>query len=522
MALFAACAAGACSGGWSDAAAQSEDAAQRSDWLAVSVTDDGVEVVDLQAGGRTLLSPNGGALWRQARNAPTVLGRVQVEPAESGFDLLVELHNPGQASAEAGEIVVGGFRFGPQVRWRDFRHDGKALRFDAKDRPFFSAAYLYPQQQYSPVAVLHGESATVGVAALYDAVETRSSVRVQLRRPGGPYTRGGWNWEIGFTLLDELQPGQSMSRRLTVRFARPGEPWTKTLEPYRDFFRARFGGVRYRRDGRAVAGVPLAQRTALSRDNPFGYVHGDRRPDIHGWDPWARELEKLAAMGYARIMLWAPTGLFKNNVELNYPFLFASPMRQRPMMRVSLRRLRALAEGPVELGLWWGRSQQVMFGWDDRHWELLDPDDPEHRRRAFAELDAALEAGAEMIGLDAFAYMPIDKAARWLDELIARAPQTTFVVEPATADVLHLRAPMWVNGTQVRERNEWADYLLPGNEIWAGVRYDVLEKQAGRRLDARQRLREARRLADLGYTPVVFAPQTVPGAGSLRAVALSP
>ena len=85
------------------------------------------------------------------------------------------------------------------------------------------------------------------------------------------------------------------------------------------------------------------------------------------------------------MLLWAPTGLYGRNRNLNFPFLFTSHwLAAGHAMGDASEVLREVPPDGAELGLWWGRSAQVMRGWDSGEVSKLDPANAEHVEAAFA------------------------------------------------------------------------------------------------------------------------------------------
>ncbi|MGD9692533.1 MAG: hypothetical protein AB7G17_10975 [Phycisphaerales bacterium] len=480
-----------------------------------------------------VIRPNQQALWSpdpRRPNANAAAPSIAVVPKAGGFDVVYTFENRTSAPAPLGRLAVGGFRLGNRVQLRDFRFDGKSSDIDNNGQPYFLGGSVYPRDTYSPVMVFANEQYQVGVSLQYPIMDYKHEVFMRLETPGGHFMRDGANWQVlmdlnpqqvtgsVFSAAGDLRPGERRTYTMSVRVTGSGQDWIDTIAPYKEFFASRYGGVRYQRDLRPVSAVPLAQAHLISASNPYGFDMPTLRPDQRGFGPWADELLRVNQRGWSRIMLWAPTGLYKNNRDNNYPFQFASFWNQGAQhnhrMGDAGTQLRRVANAPgVSFGLWWGRAAQVMTSWDTPNAEVLNPDNPAHVAAAQRELDAAMQTGVKEIGLDTLTLMHGWDAYRWLDMLRQRAPGVKFVVEPACPDFLHTLGARFIQGNRPQsearfalgESQRIADYLLPGHETWAFVRSDYLRGLRGPNsmptpADIEQ---EAMRFVAMGYTPCV-------------------
>ncbi len=359
----------------------------------------------------------------------------------------------------------------------------------------------WPEEWYSPVMVFRDDRTTIGVSVMYDAVAYDQSIEMRLigYRPAGdgPFAPG---MDLRLTLLGEVPAGQTRTYRVALRMAGPSMHWLETLVPYRDYFRETYGGVSYTADPRPVAGEAFAHEHLLAADNPRGFQHPEMRPDLVGYGPWARSLrDNVPRRGFRRVMLWAVSGLYNEHRALNYPFNIITGVRGQEKMVRSLGELAAIAGPELSVGFWWGTTWDIKRGWDDGRVERLDLNNPELVAIANRELDAMVTLNATMIGLDAFPVRSPGQLHRWLSAMRARHPHVTFITEVSGPDLLHVLAPTWVNAYDASGPDILAHFLVPGHETWAGVRYDVIEKRTGQKLDAFDRFAEARRLADAGY-----------------------
>lgn len=475
--------------------AQSPPTGQR---YQVAITDGQVVLRDTQTE-RDIIRPNGQPLVHQT----PLPWSAELTPQPDGFDLTIVITNSISESRPLGWISLGGVRFGRVVRTFDLRWDARPYTVDHNNNNYFGPRLHWPSQQYSPVFVFGDEQTTIGVSLLYPFPEYRHEVGFQLISPGGIYNVSGRNWQLDMPLVGQLGPGQSRRYVLAVRILEGRQDeWIRVLKPYRDYFRSQYGSVRYTRDPRPVLGVFIG--TTPTENNPFGYGLPDSlRPDLVGWGPvaamWRRDARHA---GFSRFMLWVPTGMFGRHWHWNFPFQFMTPMNQRPHQAASLDHLRSLASDGFQMGYWWGHCTEVMREWDDGRVEPLDPNNPEHVRLAFDELDMAVSLGATLIGLDAFGENGSVNAFAWLPRLQERAPNVKFVVEGGHADIYHLLAPGWVDAHRVQGPHRLADFLLPGHEIWAGIHLVVLRDQLGRWPTESDIRAEMSRLAALGYVAV--------------------
>jgi hypothetical protein len=486
----------------SQAQAQNESTEGYSVWL-----DDGMLRLRDVALDRELITPNRNKIARQTSLQPAV--RLVAQP--DGADLIVTYKNTTSTPLPLGALGIGGIRFGRQIENFDFRRGAEPEIADHQDADYFRGNLRWPKGDiYSPVKVLRDDRHTIGFALLYNPFEYGHQCTVWYRSPTRRERDQGRNWEVEFKLDGQLPPGEERTYTLTVRVARPGEHWLKTLAPYRDYFRATYGGVQYTRDPRPVKGFAWAGDHELGNpENPRAFTYSNRRPDVNGFGPWAQVLSQLPNDGYQRSMNWAPSGAFQNNRDQNYPFPFMTGFRDLPRAMASRQELRSVAQ-QIDLGFWWGYSQRLMVGWDQPGVQLFDPDNPQHVQMIYEQLDMAVDLGAKIIGLDAFDYSQPVAAKRQLELLKARAPQVRFVTEPANADVFHIMTPTWFDNVRTTTPHVLADFLVPGHETWSGVRFDLLADRLGRKLTTAEMAIEMRRLADLGFVPVALDNVPVP------------
>ena len=467
-----------------------------------AVNDNGFVTLRDSVRARDVITPNKRPLVQSACDHT-----VEIHPIDGGFNLDVVFTNNTGSTAAIGNIIIGGYRLETRLASRDFRGDSRVEYFDSHGTmPHFPPAYTYPDNLYSPVMVFGDSSYTFGVSVLYPMLEYKHSVQLALVVPGGAYKSTGFNWETHVRLKGEIEPGETRSYTVAVRLTDHPDNWLATLVPYRDYFQALYGPIEYERDPRPIRGIACAQGHLTSDQNPFGFAQPpERRPDLVGYGPFADRLVTEARNDrYNRMVLWAVSGLYREHQEWNFPPQFMSHIDEVPTLRVSADALTNMASDSLEIGYWWGNSARRADYWDAPELELIDINNPAHVQEAFAQLDSAVRRGATIIGLDAFIRMPAWDAHVWLGRMQRRYPQVTFSVEHTSADVLHHLAPTWLNAYQIETEMILADFIIPGHETWGAIQYNVIEQHLGRELTEVERVIEIRRVAEMGYTPLVF------------------
>ena len=463
--------------------------------------------------GRELIRP----LQRVYRDN-AVEPEVRLQAVPGGYNMTYTFFNRTSSPAELGSLIVPGLAFPSPCTWYDFRRGAEPSLAQHNNRRLVLAGQPYPEDLNSPVAVIADGQHAVGMSLLYNCVEMRHSVAIELRSQGYAIPNSNeqeWVWHVFFSLKDSLDPGERRSYTLAVRYDTASQ-WLRTLEPYRDYFQSTFGEVAYERDPMPVRAIAFAGEHLRRPGNPMGFQEGTR-PDVYGFGPWANNIRDIAATGYYRTMIWALSGLYSNPAQ-NYPFTFATGIEHIPAARQTRGQIRTLRNEDISIGLWWGRSQQVMYGPNDPRMEVLNPRNPTHVARALAEVEAAKRFGVKEMGLDAFAYMPVWDAVEWLERLQEALPGVKFVIEPSGCDVLNRMAATYVEYNQVTEPNALNNMILPGNETWVGIRFDLLARELGRSLTPEERRDEVERVVALGYVPVLFdaapMPRNLDSAGS--------
>ncbi|MFO0856573.1 MAG: hypothetical protein U0640_04355 [Phycisphaerales bacterium] len=462
--------------------------------------------------------------------------RLQQQP--TGADIIIDVRNASSSAKKLGVIGVGVINLGENVEYFDSSEAGVWVAKRAST--MVGNCKMYPDDLYSPAMVLRNNEMAVGVSLNYPVMDYKHDVKVLIDSPGGYMAQGdaGKGWTVRFGLANygtegmvmnegKLNAGESRTYVVSIRITKNPQEWVSTLLPYRNFFRSTYGGVQYQRKTTPVLGVTLADPSQISAANPLGY-RGDLRPDINGFARTKQFL--LRPVGWPSTMLWMPTGLFNEHQEQNFPYQVGSQWNRSPQMQTALDPVNGLPGVPAagrELGIWWGRSLLQSRTWNSSDAIKFDPDNPEHRARAFAELDGIAATGATMVGLDTFIqpHTPIWKSIPWLRAMKERHPQLSFVTEPAQCDVLHTVAATYVTGFNlfppdnttdasklynIKGPNIMADFINPGHETWGSMSYHQHRRFFGSVPDATKMEDDMRKFAEWGYRPVFFDISTMP------------
>ncbi|MFW6161524.1 MAG: hypothetical protein ACODAJ_02075 [Planctomycetota bacterium] len=433
--------------------------------------------VERPGGEEPLMEPNGQAMLSET-GCETEL---RMTPAGGGFDLRLTVRNPTDEPQQRPTVMLTGIGLAPKTTHLDARQVGSLHERDASGRPsMWSPRLSYPDDLYAPVLMIHDQRFAVGVSLMYDVLKLKHSVATFWGAEGGRFKgthRIHVHLDAGKT-PHPVPPGAVQTYRLAVRFARP-ERWLDTLEPYRRYFRDRYGGVRYQADLRPVWGQPLSQGEHM-KDNPRGYSP-TWRTDIRGWKPtvdWI--LDHVVAKGYRRIMLWNPQGLYR--VGQNFPVEFMTEWSGR--MVATSDELGRFEQAGVTLGMWWGRSSQVSGGFNSGKLWLRDIQNPRDVEAGDRELRLAVERGIDEVGLDAFTLIPVWDRRPWLRRIQRKYPSLRFITEAADCDVLHTLAPTFCIWRKQSQPPLLADWLNPGHETWLQLRYQQVTPERFRQVRA--------------------------------------
>lgn len=476
-------------------------------------------------------------LWEDNTGGQSIAPAIEFVPQSTGYDLVYTFHNTTAFPKKQGQIRVGVFTMDAEIDVMDGGY--RDSKFRAEDGDSYGVFHrYYPHNMYSPVWVIKDGDYATGISVQYPMMEYKHDLRFAMRRSAGGIASGeggiGWFLEIRFSngptdTVDNglryeatIPPGETRTYTVSVRTTNSTSDWMRTLVPYRDYFRATYGGVRYDRRTKPVNAHTLAVTSNATETNPYGWNRAAQRsPDVFGWDKLVDDL--ASRTGWSGYMIVKPTGVFKKYKDLNFPFQFTSRWLANENMRTALDSRRGfpslVRRTKSDLGFWWGRSCQVMTDWDNGKFEALDPDNPAHVQACINEMALAAQAGATIIGLDTFAHRwtPVWKLYPWLQRLKLIYPQMQFVIEPISCDVMHTVGAMWLRGyadsaapgseselDKIRGPHLMADFLLPGHETWAAYRYFGHETYFGSEITPARIHEDMRRHAEFGLVPMFF------------------
>ncbi len=481
-------------------------------------------------------------LWEDNTGGQSIAPTIEFVPQPTGYDMIYTFANTTAFPKKQGQIRVGVFTQASEIKVLDGGRRDSAFRDERGDAYGVYHRY-YPHNMYSPVWVIKDGRYATGVSVQYPMMDYRHDLRFAMRRSAGGIASGeggiGWYLEIRFSNAPTdtvesglryeaiIPPGETRKYVVNVRTTDDPADWMRTLVPYRDFFRKTYGGVRYDRRTEPVVAHTLAVTSNASNSNPYGWNQAAQSsPDQFGW---SKLIDDLASRtGWSGYMIVKPTGVFKNNKDLNFPFQFTSRWLENENMRTALDSRTGfpslVRRTKQDLGFWWGRSTQVMTEWDNGKFEPLDPDNPEHVRLCMKEMGLAAQAGATIIGLDTFAHKwtPVWKLYPWLQRLRFIYPQMQYVIEPISCDVMHTVGAMWLRGyadgtapeneddiEHIRGPHLLADFLLPGHETWAAYRYFGHTTYFGTEITPERVREDMRRHADFGMVPMFFVDMSI-------------
>jgi hypothetical protein len=208
----------------------------------------------------------------------------------------------------------------------------------ASSSSWFGPLQIYPDDLYSPVAVIRGvrggsRTYTMGVSVLYPVVEYQHAFELWLVRAYGErrlHLRLGVQEQFAQGCrpgcgMDAMVPAHAeRTYTIALRFVPDSDidadathaAWLRALVPYRNYVADQYGGVSYTRDPRPVAPyVPAAEPSHHAPENPRAY-RGDRTtwPTTAGWGPIAAQIAAFRTdAAITRAMLWSPTGVYYGN-----------------------------------------------------------------------------------------------------------------------------------------------------------------------------------------------------------------
>ncbi|PIQ78651.1 MAG: hypothetical protein COV79_05165, partial [Parcubacteria group bacterium CG11_big_fil_rev_8_21_14_0_20_41_14] len=154
---------------------------------------------------------------------------------------------------------------------------------------------------------------------------------------------------------------------------------------------------------------------------------------------------------------------------LNYPPQFMSDWL--PYVAGTDGNFTKYAQNGIELGFWWGRSNEipVPVQWNPSNLENADYENPAHITFLTNELEIAEQRGARMIGLDAFTQMPVYQRVLWIDDMKRNAPNMVFTHESTGPDIMHRKLANHADPATWGDINApdlLAWYLNPDSEIY--------------------------------------------------------
>lgn len=485
-----------------------------------------VEMIDTRDG-TIVVSPQSMALHVPTPSSAGVTPAIRLQEQPAGFDLIYTFTNTSGTTRSLGKLQLGVINLGQNIWFRDFAKSGAER---TTDYSYIAPGLLYPAWVYSPVAVMGNGKYSIGVSIQYPMLEYKHQVRLMMYSPGGSTMNGpaGRGWavehrlnnfgdEVGLSHIDRaasIRPGESRTYVVSVRVADHDDAWQRTLLPYRGFFRATYGGVRYQRDPRPVNCVVLASAEHITDDNPLGWGQMRQyRPDVGGWRVAVQEIRQ--PRNWPRVMVWMGSGTYQYSRDDEWHF--TSRWLTSPRLAEALDPTVGFPTVPAmgrELGLWWTESQRYNTGRDAM--TLFSRQKQAHVKSAFKELDLAVRAGATMVGLDTFHdyATPAWEHYFWLRDMQARFPKVTFITEPIACDVVHTLSPTFHQHwawTQPPQRAEdvypittphfLADFLLPGHETWGAMRYVDYQQFHGQRPTTEKILQDMAATAAMGYVP---------------------
>jgi len=478
-----------------------------------------------ESGGAPVIVPGAAALVEGCD--PGVKWDVQLQPQPTGADLIFTFTSTAPGMRQLGTINIGTLALGPNVSLHDLRGAGETISADCNT--FVTRSATYPGELYSPAWVISNKNMSVGISLQYPVLEWRHDVRLTMACPlaRGPGAENARGWLARFQLGGagqrlghgaQIGAGQTRVYVVSIRACTNPKEWVRTLAPYREYFRSTYGAVRYERRPQPIMAMTLSEPALITDDNAHGWSTS-YRPDLGGWGRLTRRL-RVELGGWDGFMLASPAGQYATNRQHNPPYQIATAWNSSPELATALdpyNGLPAIGKGGKRLALHWARAYQISTGWDQPVVQAMDLDKPEHVQAALNEIEGAVRAGAGtvVLGGSQHAAIPAWDQYQWIEQLAMHFTGTSFVVEPACPDFLHTLAGMSLaatmeTGRPTREQDmytlrhpHWmADFLLPGHETWAVLKYGVLKQAFSIDLDGARVLQDVRRMALMGYVPV--------------------
>lgn len=460
------------------------------------------------------LPDNGYTVGGKSAHGTKIKPQIAIKKVSNGVDITWTFTNYLKDTVSIGEFYIGQLKLAQKVYYRNTQLTGQMDTIIAeKNRQFASAARVYPSAYcYSPVTVLADDKYVIAASFLFPALRYKHTLNQMFF--GNFFEKHAKGWDL-ITMVNkgiygqkyyregELLPGESKQYTMCIRIGY-NEPhcnrWLELLEPYKAYFKKMYGPVRYKKDPRPILGYHGSSDHFKDENNPYGFWNNrnvkrdlktgghPERPDLDGYRPTTQYLDEMLKQAkYQRMMVWTPTGQYTRNTHLNYPFKFTShwlegdkkkyPRYRGHKMNDAISAFRDFAKTPGrELGLWWGHSVLIMKEWDSPQYEVFDGKNKEHWRLSKKELQYAVQAGATLIGLDAFIDIPVWEQNKWLDTMIRfTRNKVKFCSEMYSCDIIHTKAAFFYGANAVKSPHYFADYLNEGHESW--VQCNISEMQ---------------------------------------------
>ncbi len=482
----------------------------------VAVSNNMLTVINT-ANNDTIISPSGQPLWEKFsieehyKSSYVGFPSIKTQTVANGCNLTYTFTNNTNETVTLGNIEIGGIRFDSIVKARSFENEGEELEYNHHNNTKTYTAYraYYPRNLFSPVMTINGGKYTICISMLYPILDYKHNTYQMLQSfSNKKYNGGGKNWTAVFKLNaclqdkydqyetdpakysvnSDLAPGETRTYTLCLRVitnANPCESWQGGLQPYKDYFRNKYGAVQYKTDRRPVIDVAFSYDEFCSKTNPYGFSNATinpkfkLRPDSFGYGPLAHKMIKICDdLNYKRIILVRPTGTHWHNTQLNYPPKSFShwmegdkkkfPHSYGHKMGDAPDSLRLIPSATREFGLCWGRAGTVMYDWDTSYYEIFNSQNPKHIAWWNTEFDLAIKTGAKVIELDQFrGKMPAWDGYVWLQMMKAKAPNVKGLTERWGCDFLQTLAGMYAINKEYNDvsgPHYLSDFLLPGTE----------------------------------------------------------
>ncbi len=456
-------------------------------------------------------------------------------------------------------------------------------------RPVGGDGEQYPRRKYSATTTLRGTidgvGYVIGISVHYPILEYLHNynevVDLYLDTPG----RGSQNYWMTRINMNQgterwdrgkIQPGEQRTYKVCVRVMREDaavyNEWLRLFTPYRRYFKKLYGDVAYQRDREPIRQFTLSSEGRCSSD-PWGFSEPNpagpnpiddlSNPTGGGWTDVKKALNNSEiSKGFKRHVMWRPSGTFcdapeptdcvgnplddpstvveENYSDNNMPFLFTSNWERIARetsgaawqshdildTQAELEAWVATPGSDRSLGLWWGRSVEVMSPCGIPHFWLpldvhdLDPCNDDDRDRAYAELDGAGGIGTNTIGLDFTNQIGSWHVYFWVKQMQARHPYK-YCTEPLQSDFIHTMTPNYLLMVEIedgptpystqRGANVMMDFLNPCHETWAMIKR-APDSGIPDEIEVTSWMTEA---AASGYTPLISKNVSMPNLNQL-------